>query len=224
MKLEIVTQTADETKYAHELGADRVELVSAITEGALTPTFGSVKTIKETIHVPAFCMIRPHPYSFIYSENDLKEMQNDIINQLPYASAFVLGCLDENDEIDETKLAQLLSVVGTTPVTFHKAIDKTPDFRKSVLTLAKYPQVKRVLTNFGIKDVAANANLISEQLAFCKQHGLTVTFAGGVNLASLPILKAAGVEEVHISSAARIGGLAKNQLDPDTIRAMSACK
>ena len=224
MILEIVTQTADETAYAHQLGADRVELVSAITEGALTPTFGSVKTIKEDIHVPAFCMIRPHPYSFIYSENDIKEMMNDIVNQKPYASAFVLGCLDENDEIDELKLAKLLSVVGDTPVTFHKAFDKTPDFKKSVLTLAKYPQVKRVLTNFGFKNPTENIEAIKENLAFCKAHGLTVTFAGGVNLNSLPILKQAGVQEVHISSAARIDGLAKNQLDPNTIKAMAACK
>lgn len=224
MILEIVTQTADETAYAHQLGADRVELVSAITEGALTPTYGSVKTIKEDVNVPAFCMIRPHPYRFIYSEYDIKEMQNDIINQLPYASAFVLGCLDANDEIDEVTLVKLLSVVGDTPVTFHKAIDKTPDFKKSVLTLAKYPQVKRILTNFGLKNPAENLDKIKEYLAFCTSNGLTVTFAGGVNLNSLPLLKQAGVQEVHISSAARIDGLAKNQLDPNTIKAMAACK
>jgi len=224
MILEIVTQTADETAYAHQFGADRVELVSAITEGALTPTYGSVKTIKEDIHVPAFCMIRPHPYSFMYSDNDIKEMMNDIVNQKPYASTFVLGCLDKNDEIDEKTLAKLLSVVGDTPVTFHKAFDKTADFKKSVLTLAKYPQVKRILTNFGIKNPSENVEKIKENLAFCKEHGLTVTYAGGVNLDSLPILKQAGVQEVHISSAARIDGLAKNQLDPKTIQAMAACK
>ncbi len=224
MILEIVTQTKDETAYAHLLGADRVELVSAITEGALTPTFGSVKTIKEGLGVPAFCMIRPHPYSFVYSDNDVDEMMNDIINQKPYASAFVLGCLDENDEIDEAALTKLLSVVDDTPVTFHKAIDKVKDFKKAISILAKYPQIKRVLTNFGIKDPTTNVEKIKENLAFCTSHDITVTYAGGVNLGILPTLKQAGVQEVHISSAARIDGLAKNQLDPEIIKAMAACK
>lgn len=216
MILEIVTVTKDETIFANQHGADRVELVSGITEGALTPTFGSLKGVYET-GIPAFCMIRPHTHGFVYSDNDIQEMIEDINNQKEYASVFVLGCLTEENEIDEVNLAKLLAVVGDVPVTFHKAIDSTPDFNKSIEILAKYPQVKRVLSHLGFKNPIGHEEEIRTQLAFCKEHGITVTFAGGVNLDNVPTLKAAGVEEIHISSAARIDGLAKNKLDPDRI-------
>ena len=217
MILEIVTTTADETIFAHENGADRVELVSGITEGALTPTLGALKGVAAK-GIPAFCMIRPHAHGFVYSNNDIEEMREDIINLRDYASVFLFGVLTENKEIDEEKLIKLLEVVGDVPVTFHKAIDGTPDFRKSVETLAKYPQIKRILSNVGVSEPIGNEEEIRKQLAFCKEHGITVTFAGGVNLENIPALKKAGVEEIHISSAARIDGLAKNKLCPNRIQ------
>ena len=224
MILEIVTTTAEETAFAKEFGADRVELVSGITEGALTPTYGSLKAVYEDVKVPAFCMIRPHNHGFVYSDQDIKEMIADIENQKEYASVFVLGCLTKENEIDEVNLAKLLAVVGDVPVTFHKAIDNTVDFKASLNVLAKYPQIKRVLTNFRLNDIPNQEEEIKEYLAYCSNLGLTVTFAGGVSLASIPTLKSAGVQEIHISSAARIGGLAKNKLCKDTLMALAKAK
>lgn len=224
MILEIVTTTAEETLFAKEHGADRVELVSGITEGALTPTYGSLKGVYEDVKVPAFCMIRPHNHGFVYSELDVKEMITDIENQRDYASVLVLGCLTADNEIDEVTLAKLLAPCKDVPVTFHKAIDMTKDFKASLKILAKYPQIKRVLTNFGLKDIKNSQAEIEENLAYCDSLGLTVTFAGGVSLEVLPTLKAAGVKEFHISSAARIDGLAKNKLCPTTLDALAAAK
>lgn len=56
MRLEIVTTTLNETLLAAQAGADRVELVSGITEGALTPTWGSVKGVHDHAPIPAYCM------------------------------------------------------------------------------------------------------------------------------------------------------------------------
>ena len=216
MILEIVTTTQDETIFAHENGADRVELVSGITEGALTPTLGALKGVVSS-NIPAFCMIRPHAQGFIYSDNDIQEMIEDIVNLRDYATVFLFGCLTEEKEIDTKNLEKLLAVVGDVPVTFHKAIDTTPDFRKSIETLSKYPQIKRVLSNVGVKDPIDHEEEIRAQLAFCKDYGITVTFGGGVSVDNIPALKNAGVEEIHISSAARIDGLVKNKLDADRI-------
>ena len=220
MKLEIVTQTADETALVKELGADRVELVSGLTEGALTPTFGSLKGIAENVKLPAYCMIRPHNLGFVYSDGDIQEMMEDIINQRPYASCFVLGCLTKDDQIDEENLKKLLSVTGDVPVVFHMAIQRTRDYDEGVRIVAKYPQIKRILTNFQMKDVRNNVEAIKEKYAFVKSLGLEVTFAGGVDLDTMPILKEIGLDSCHVSSAARIDHSAKNRLDADKIRKM----
>lgn len=221
MILEVVTQTADETMIVKQCGGDRVELVSGITEGALTPTYGSLKGVYEDTGVPAFCMIRPHNHTFVYTEGDIKEMREDILNQKKYVSSFVLGCLTKENKIDEVALQQLLEVCGDVPVTFHMAIQSTDDYEEGLKTVAKYKQVKRVLTNFKVSDVKNGEQEIKEKLAFCKSLGLEVTFAGGVSADTMPYLKAYGVEAVHVSSAARVDGLAKNKLDENIIKRMA---
>lgn len=55
-------------------------------------------------------------------------------------------------------------------------------------------------------------------LDYATSLGIKVTFAGGINADSIRVLKSIGAEDVHISSAARIDGLAKNKLDLDRIR------
>lgn len=218
MKLEIVTTTLDETIQAHACGADRVELVSGITEGALTPTYGSLKGIKDHTDIPAYCMIRPHNHGFVYSDYDIEEMIRDIENQQGLADYFVLGCLTAEDEIDEVNLKKLLAACKDTPVVFHKAFDKVSDQKKTLDLLATYPQIKRVLSNYKFKDIAENLDTIKEMMEYARSKGIETTFAGGINLECLPLLASIGATDVHISSAARIDGLAKNKLDPKRIR------
>ncbi len=218
MKLEIVTTTLDETLQAAAAGADRVELVSGITEGALTPTYGSIKGVHDHAPIPAYCMIRPHAHGFVYSENDIAEMVDDIRNQQGLAEYFVLGCLTKDGEIDEDALKKLVEACGTTPVVFHKAFDSLADQKAGLQTLAKYPQIKRVLSNFKAKNIAAEIERVKEMLDYANSVGIKVTFAGGINAESIQILKTIGAEDVHISSAARVDGLAKNNLDSNRIQ------
>lgn len=222
MILEIVTQTADETQLVKDLGADRVELVSGITEGALTPTYGSLIGVYHDVKLPAFCMYRPHNHGFVYTDADISEMMEDIKNQRNCASSIVLGCLTQDDQIDEENLVKLLSVCGNVPVTFHMAIQRTRDYEEGLKVISKYPQITRILTNFKIRDVENNIELIKEKNQFCKELGLEVTFAGGVNVESMPFLKKAGISACHVSSSARIDGLAKNKLDVEIIKRMVA--
>lgn len=218
MKLEIVTTTLDETLKAAAAGADRVELVSGITEGALTPTYGSIKGVHDHAPIPAYCMIRPHNHGFVYSENDIAEMVNDIHNQQGLAEYFVLGCLTEEDQIDEDSLKKLVEACGSTPVVFHKAFDRLSDQKEGLRILSQYPQIKRILSNFKAKNIAEEIERVKEMLDYANSLGIKVTFAGGINAESIQILKTIGAEDVHISSAARIEGLAKNKLDSKRIQ------
>ena len=63
--------------------------------------------------------------------------------------SFVLGVLDENNNIDEKSLQYLLSHIKNTPVAFHKAFDEVSDYKKSIDLLKKYPKIDRILTTFG---------------------------------------------------------------------------
>lgn len=218
MRLEIVTTTLDETLLAAQAGADRVELVSGITEGALTPTWGSVKGVHDHAPILAYCMIRPHAHGFVYSENDVAEMIADIQNQRGLADHFVLGCLTPEKTIDEAVLIQLVEACGDTPIVFHKAFDQTKDQKAALQILARYPQIQRVLSNYQAVDLVQEIDRVQEMMNYAASLGIKTTFAGGINQESIQILKTIGAEDVHISSAARIDGLAKNQLDAERIQ------
>ena len=68
-------------------------------------------------------MIRPHAKSFTYKEEEIEMMKEDIIVAQKLATGVVLGVLNERNEVDEEKLADLLSVVDGINVTYHRAID-----------------------------------------------------------------------------------------------------
>lgn len=218
MKLEIVTTTCDETIQVHQAGADRVELVSGITEGALTPTFGSLKGIKDHTQVPAYCMIRPHNHGFVYSDFDIEEMIADITNQQGLADVFVLGCLTTENEIDEVNLAKLVAACKDTPVVFHKAFDLVQDQEKALDILSQYPTIQRVLSNYQASSVEKELPRIQEMMEYAKSKGIETTFAGGIKLETIPYLVSIGATDVHISSAARVDGLAKNKVDSQKVR------
>lgn len=218
LRLEIVTTTLDETLEAAKAGADRVELVSGITEGALTPTYGSIKGVHDHSPIPAYCMIRPHQHGFVYSENDIAEMAADIQNQKGLADHFVLGCLSAEGTIDEAALRRLTEACGDTPVVFHKAFDQTRDQKEALQVLARFPQIKRVLSNYQAKDLIQELDRIKEMMDYAASLGIQTTFAGGINQDSIRALKTIGATDVHISSAARIDGLAKNKLDSKRIQ------
>ena len=66
--LEIIAETIEDAKAIEKGGADRIELVSALALGGLTPSVGLVKRVLETVHLPVNIMIRPHDHGFFYTK------------------------------------------------------------------------------------------------------------------------------------------------------------
>lgn len=62
--LEVIGTTREEVVTAARNGADRIELITAITEGGLTPSLGLVQEAVEAVDIPVNVMIRPHSRSF----------------------------------------------------------------------------------------------------------------------------------------------------------------
>ncbi len=206
MFIEIIATTLDQALQAEKFGADRIELVTAMLETGLTPSLGLIKQVKEKVKIPMVVMIRPHSKSFVYSENDLETMVNDIKIIEPLGvDSFVLGVLDENNNIDEKSLQYLLSNIKNTPVAFHKAFDEVSDYKKSIDLLKKYPQIDRILTTFGSKDLKKDISKIKEHLEYAKSVNMNILLGGGINIENVKSLVSdLHVRQIHIGSAARI--------------------
>ena len=81
--LEVCVENLESYRNAVVGGAGRIELCSALSLGGLTPSLGLFQVIKrhvgeEKIAVPIFVMIRPREGDFVYDDDELSVMEEDI--------------------------------------------------------------------------------------------------------------------------------------------------
>ncbi|KGA97661.1 copper homeostasis protein CutC [Alkalihalobacillus alcalophilus ATCC 27647 = CGMCC 1.3604] len=151
MQIEVIVQNDQEAMQAEQFGATRLELVSAISEGGLTPSYGSIKRVLSSVTIPVQVMIRPHAYHFNYSKTDRKIILEDIQALLNLGGKrIVFGALKDDKTIDTEFLEEIIALSSDLDITFHRAFDEVDNQQTAYEALANYSkQVKRILTSGG---------------------------------------------------------------------------
>ena len=201
--LEIIAMTVDDAKAIEEVGADRIELVSALSEGGVTPSYAVIKRVVQSVGIPVNVMIRPHAKSFIYSKEDVDIMKEDIniVKDLG-ANGVVLGALDKDGDICEEFLEDVLYVCQGLEVTFHRAIDDLKDPVQGIKKLSKYKEIKTILTSGGRGYIGSNTSVIKEMIE--NAGHINVMIGGGLNLENIrDIANLTGATEYHFGTAVR---------------------
>lgn len=148
--IEIIVQNHRDALEAEKLGARRLEFVSAISEGGLTPSYGAMKKVFEKASVPVYTMIRPHSFSFVYDEVDFEIIEADVRQVLGLGNnRIVFGALNKDGTINEDMLKRIIHISPDLEITFHRAFDEVKDQVEAYETLSKYDQVKWILTSGG---------------------------------------------------------------------------
>ena len=81
-------------------------------------------------------MLRPHSNSFVYNNNDIKKIIKTInFCKKNKIEGVVFGCLNLENEIDFSTLRLISKITKPLKLIFHKAIDFTQDFDKSLKEL-----------------------------------------------------------------------------------------
>ncbi len=62
--LEVIATTVTDAVIAEKSGADRIELVTGMLEGGLTPSYGLIEEVVRSVSIPVQVMVRPHSRSF----------------------------------------------------------------------------------------------------------------------------------------------------------------
>ena len=139
-----------------ERGANRIELNNDLSVGGTTPSFGVIKKTVEYAHkhdVPVIVMIRPRGGNFVYNEDELEIMINDIqICSLLNVDGVTFGCLTREKHLDKRAMNRLLSVAhaGDLEVVMHMAFDElTNAEQKEAIDWLSQNRVKRILTHGG---------------------------------------------------------------------------
>ncbi|MGX9758039.1 copper homeostasis protein CutC [Clostridioides difficile] len=201
--LEIIGMTVEDAKIIEDCGADRIELVSALTEGGLTPSFGLIESVVNSVKIPVNVMIRPHAKSFVYSKEDINIMIKDInIVKDIGANGVVFGMLDKNNNIDEENLNFLLQYCDNLDVTFHRAIDESNTI-ESVNVLKDYDRITNILTSGGKGSIRDNIKVIKDMML--NSNNIKILLGGGLNFNNIVEIKeVTKANNFHFGTAIRI--------------------
>jgi len=198
--IEIIAMSVEDAKKIEYCGANRIELVCALTEGGLTPSFGLLENVIKNVSIPVNVMIRHHNKNFSCSEYDLRIMKNDIqiVKELG-ANGVVLGSLD-NNRINENDLNILLEDSKGLEITFHRAFDET-NVKESLEILKKY-DITNILTSGGKGKIENNLENLEELVKL--SDNINILVGGGLNLENiLHIKETTRASDFHFGTAVR---------------------
>ncbi|PGV60594.1 copper homeostasis protein [Bacillus cereus] len=217
--LEVIATCLEDVKRIEKAGGNRIELISSYTEGGLTPSYAFIKKAVEAVKIPVHVMIRPHAKSFTYTEEEIEMMKEDIIvAQKLGAAGVVLGVLNEQNEVDEEKLTELLSVVDGINVTYHRAIDDTENPVEVMKTLKGFHKVTHVLTSGGQGSIVDNIPLLTEMQNVSNGQIQLVVGSGVTKENVKQLLDETGISQAHVGTAVREGKSCFSEIDSNLVQ------
>ncbi len=207
LALELAVQDRAGVRIAAAVGADRVELASALALGGVTPSPATLELAVETaetatregagpeIHV----LIRPRAGGFHYDADELDVSERDVRRAVEAgAHGVVIGALTSDRRLDIAAIARLRDAAGAASVTLHRAIDVTAD-PLATLVAARDLGLHRVLTSGGASRAIDGIDTLRALVA--EAGGAIEIMAGsGVDATSAPALAAVGVDALHFSA------------------------
>jgi copper homeostasis protein len=196
--IEAAVETLEGSVEAVREGAGRLELCADLATGGLTPDPELIRAVRAAVHVPVSVMIRPRPGDFIYRPEERRAMLDQIqLAKAAGAQGLVFGVLTAAGLIDEGWTVRLTAAARPLSVTFHRAVDATPDLLASVEALARLG-VNRVLTSGG----APSAEQGLRQLGrLVHQFGRRIGILPGGRVRAEnagQIVRRLGVSEIHV--------------------------
>ena len=206
--IEICCGSVAEAKLAHECGAARVELCSALALEGITPSIAVVsRTVSECAGLQVHVLIRPREGGFVYSHDEITTMIHDILAvKAVGAHGVVIGALTESGEIDIDACQRMIAAAKPElSVTFHRAFDVCANPLKALRTLIGIG-CDRVLTSGQAPSAAEGAALL-RTLVQEADGKIIVMPGGGINADNIADLqRATGAIEFHASARKKPAG------------------
>ncbi|GLO67440.1 MULTISPECIES: copper homeostasis protein CutC [Oceanobacillus] len=184
MYIEAIVQTVEEAIQAEKFGVDRLELVSGMKEGGLTPSYGTIKKVLEHVNIPVQIMVRPHSYHFIYTACELDTIYEDIRNIVELGGrGIVFGALHRDSTINMDALETAASISDELDITVHRAFDEVPSLEEAYLSIAECSNVQRILTSGGSSNCLEGKQSLKSLVELANSsRGPSILPGGGLNM------------------------------------------
>lgn len=195
--IEAALESVRELAGAGPGAADRLEMCDFSVEGGRTPLELNLRDLMAEAGLPVQVLIRPRGGAFTYGDAELVVMERQIELARDLGAAGVaLGALLPNRRIDRVATARLIGCARPMSVTFHRAIDLTPEPLAGLEALLELG-VDRVLTSGGAATALEGAAVIRGMVERAG-NALVVMAGGGIRARNVKdVVDRAGVREVH---------------------------
>lgn len=199
MILESPVFTVEAALRASEAGVHRLELCSSFAEGGETPGVGMLSYLKKRLALPIFVMIRPRGGDFIYHEDEIDVMLEEIrLLRAIGADGFVFGILNRDGSLNKEACRKLIDQADGKPCTLHRAFDLCRDL-PATLEDAIDCGFKRVLTSGGAGSVWDGLKMITQLLNQAGER-MIVMPGGGLRPEDVkPLSQTGWLKEIHAS-------------------------
>ena len=200
--LEVIATSLEDAIAAQRGGADRLELVSAMQHDGLTPDLALTHRIRDAVAIPLRVMLRPHagftiaPATLDALVSTARQLRAGGIDQ------FVFGFLTPDGSLDLPSLQTLAAAIAPARWTLHRAFDHTPDQAAAFAACAALPGLDRILTSGSPLGLDAGLETLRERAPW-QTPALRWIAGGGLRVAHIPPLCAAGIHELHTGRAVR---------------------
>ena len=180
--------------------ADSAELCEALVVGGITPSHGTLFNCQNAArHMPIRVLIRCRPGNYIYSDNELKIMCEDIkmVKKMGY-DGVVIGALNAEGDIDVSAIKKMIAAGEGLNFTFHRAIDACKRPLVAMETLVRLG-FDKVLTSGG-KPTAYEGIEMIRKMHDMFGDSINIMAGGGINEKNvMQILSATGIKHCHAS-------------------------
>ena len=182
---------------AFKAGAQRVELCDNLAVGGTTPSYGVIKAaieLAKDYQAKVIVMIRPRGGDFVYSQQELAIMLEDIKCARDLGvDGFALGALTSENQLNTEALKTLLDASRGLEVTMHMAFDQIPN------QWLKDHGVTRLLTRAGTPETDLESRLKRyAELVGLAEGQLEILAGGGISVSNRDqFLAIPGLEQVH---------------------------
>lgn len=204
---ELIAQDPRGLDIAAAVGADRIELCCALELGGLTPSLALIDAAVAArdaggpgVHV----LVRSRPGDFEYSPTELDLMALDAAIALRHGADGVVVGASCAGVLDLSFIDRVVAAAGDARVTVHRVVDSLADPVDAVISLRERG-VRRVLTSGGADKAPDGVATIAAMVQAARGE-VEIMAGGGVSVASVPQLLAAGVSAIHASATAQVDG------------------
>lgn len=179
--LEYCVDSVESAINAFNGGANRLELCGNLVIGGTTPSLYLFEEIRKNCDIKIHVLIRPRFGDFLYTNYEKQIMKKEIeLFRDARADGIVIGCLDENGNIDFELMKEFIDLSGEMKVVLHRAFDVCKDpfvaLEKSI-----FLGIDTIITSGQRNNCLEGIELIKE-LNNIANDKINIMAGGGMNL------------------------------------------